>query len=169
MGLTYPFFNVFFEEEHHIGPAAIGVIFFVSQLVSLPATFGAPTLVRKFGTTLTVLTTRLLGGGAFAIMGAVISLPLAVLMFLLTRIAEVIDIPSDQHFSTQVLPRRFWSRIQGFRVCGFQLFMFAGSLLGGILILDYGYWAAFGLAAVARMSSGFIMAAFFGVKPVQYT
>ena len=165
IGLTYPFFNVFFEEELHIGPAVIGAIFFLSQLVSLPATFFAPALVRKFGATLTILPTRAVGGGVLAIMGAFISLPVAVPMFLLTRISEVIDNPSDQYFSTQVLPRRYWARIQGFRVCGFQLLNFLGSLLGGVLILDYGYAAAFGLACVARVASGLVMALFFGLRP----
>lgn len=165
MGLTYPFFNVFFEAELGIGPVAIGAIFFLSQLAGLPATFAAPTLVRRFGPTLTILPARTVGGSALGIMGAFISLPLAVPMFLLVRIGEVIDNPSDQHFSTQVLPRRYWARIQGLRVCGFQLLNFLGSLLGGTLILDYGYGAAFGLACAARIASGLIMAAFFGLRP----
>ena len=165
MGLTYPFFNVFFEEELQVGPAAIGAIFFLSQLVSLPVTFGAPSLVRRLGATAAILCARCMGGGAVAVMGAVISLPLAVSMFLLVRAGEVIDNPSDQNLSTQVLPRRYWARIQGFRVCGFQIFSFAGSILGGVMILDYGYWAAFGLAGAARIASGIIMAAFFGLAP----
>jgi MFS family permease len=167
MGLTYPFINVFFEEELHVGPAMIGTIFFFSQLVGLPATFSAPALVRRFGATLTILPTRIIGGCALALMGTFINLPVAISMFLLSRMAEVIDNPSDQHFSTQILPRRYWARIQGFRVCGFQILKFAGSLLGGMLILDYGYWAAFGLACVSRVASGFIMAAFFGFRPVE--
>ncbi len=168
MGLTYPFFNVFFEEQLDLGPAMIGFIFFLSQLVGLPATFSAPTLVRRFGATLTILYARIIGGGALGLMGAFINLPVAIAMFLLSRMSEVIDNPSDQHFSTQVLSRRFWARIQGFRVCGFQLFNFAGSLLGGVLILDYGYWAAFGLACLSRIASGLIMAIFFGFKPAKY-
>ena len=167
MGLTYPFFNVFFEAELGVGPAAIGAIFFLSQLAGLPATFAAPTLVRRFGPTLTILPARTMGGSALGLMGAFISLPLAIPMFLLVRIGEVIDNPSDQHFSTQVLPRRFWARIQGLRVCGFQLLNFLGSLIGGILILDYGYGAVFGLACASRIASGFIMAAFFGLRPAR--
>ena len=167
MGLTYPFFNVFFEAELGVGPAAIGAIFFLSQLAGLPATFAAPTLVRRFGPTLTILPSRIMSGSALGIMGAFISLPLAVPMFLLVRIGEVIDNPSDQHFSTQVLPRRYWARIQGLRVCGFQLLNFLGSLIGGILILDYGYGAVFGLACASRIASGLIMAAFFGLRPAR--
>ncbi|MFT5089358.1 MAG: MFS family permease [Candidatus Latescibacterota bacterium] len=165
MGLTYPFFNVFFEEELHIGATAIGGIFFLSQLVGLPATFSAPALVRRFGATLTILPARSVGGIALGIMGSFINLPVAIGMFLISRAAEVIDNPSDQHFSTQVLPRHYWARIQGVRVCGFQICNFAGSLLGGVLILDYGYGAAFGLACVARIASGLIMAAYFGLRP----
>ena len=93
MGLTYPFFNVFFEAELGVGPAAIGAIFFLSQLAGLPATFAAPTLVRRFGPTLTILPSRIMGGSALGIMGAFISLPLAVPMFLLVRVGEVIDNP----------------------------------------------------------------------------
>jgi predicted MFS family arabinose efflux permease len=167
MGLTYPFFNVFFEEELQVGATAIGAIFFFSQLVGLPATFSAPTLVRRFGATWTILSSRSAGGIALGIMGVFINLPIAIAMFLISRAAEVIDNPSDQHFSTQILPRHYWARLQGFRVCGFQMCNFAGSVLGGLLILDYGYGAAFGLACVARVASGLIMAAYFGLRPVQ--
>jgi MFS family permease len=164
VGLTFPFFNVFFQEELLLGPVAIGATFFLSQLVSLPATFSAPALVRRFGATLTIVPARAIGGGALGIMGAFISLPIAVPMFLLVRATEVIDNPSDQHFTTQILPRRYWARIQGFRVGGFQLFAFAGSLLGGTLIVDYGYAAAFGLACVSRILSGLIMVIAFGLR-----
>ena len=163
-GLTFPFFNVFFEEELLLGPVAIGATFFLSQLVSLPATFSAPALVRRFGATLTILPARAIGGGALGIMGAFISLPIAVPMFLLVRATEVVDNPSDQHFTTQILPRRYWARIQGYRVGGFQLFAFAGSLLGGTLIVDYGYVAAFGLACASRILSGLVMGIVFGLR-----
>ena len=165
MGLTYPFFNVFFEEELQVGPAAIGGIFFLSQLVGLPATFAAPSLVRRFGATLTILPARAIGGGALGLMGAFINLPVAIFTFLLSRACEVVDNPSDQHFSTQILPRRYWARVQGFRVCGFQLFNSAGSVLGGLLILNFGYGAAFELACAARIASGLIMAGWFGLRP----
>jgi predicted MFS family arabinose efflux permease len=164
VGLTYPFFNVFFEEELHLGPVAIGVTFFLSQLFSLPATLSAPSLVRKFGATLTILSARVIGGVSIGIMGAFIGLPVAVPMFLVTRLTEVIDNPSDQNFTTQILPRRYWARVQGFRVGSFQLLHFLGSLLGGMLIVDYGYGVAFGLACVSRIVSGLIMGAFFGIK-----
>ncbi len=165
LGLTYPFFNVFFEEELDVQAAAIGAIFFLSQLAGLPATFSAPSLVRRFGPTLTILPARTAGGLALAAMGSMVNLPVAVFGFIVSRAAEVVDNPADQHFSTQVLPRRYWARIQGFRVCGFQLCNFVGSVLGGLLIIDYGYWAAFSLAGVARVASGVIMAAYFGLRP----
>ena len=38
-----------------------------------------------------------------------------------------------------------------------------GSLLGGVLILDYGYAVTFGIACASRIASGLIMAAFFGL------
>lgn len=165
LGLTYPFFNVFFEEELDVGAAAIGTIFFLSQLAGLPATFSTPWLVRRFGPTLTILPVRTGGGLALGFMGLFINLPVAVSGFLISRAAEVVDNPVDQHFSTQVLPRQYWARIQGFRVCGFQLCNFVGSVLGGVFIIEYGYWAAFGLAGAARVASGLIMASYFGLHP----
>lgn len=164
VGLTFPFFNVFFEEELLLSPVAIGATFFLSQLVSLPATFSAPALVRRFGVIMTVLPVRAISGGALGIMGAFINLPIAVTMFLLVRVGEVIDNPTDQHFTTQILPRRFWARIQGFRVAGFQLMAFVGSLFGGTLIVDYGYAVAFGLACVSRVLSGLILGLVFGLR-----
>ena len=164
VGLTFPFFNVFFEAELSLSPVAIGTVFFLSQIICLPATFSTPTLLRKFGAPLTILPARAIGGSALGIMGTFISLPVAVPMYFVARVAEVIDNPCDQYLSTQVLPRRYWARIQGFRVCGFHLLSFLGSILGGMLIVDYGYGAAFGLACVSRISSALIMVLFFGFR-----
>ena len=48
---------------------------------------------------MTILPARTVGGIALGVMGTFINLPVALVMFLLTRAAEVIDNPSDQHFS----------------------------------------------------------------------
>ena len=98
-------------------------------------------------------------------MGSFISLPVAIVAFLISRVSEAIDNPIEQIFSTEVLPRSYWSKIQGFRVFGFQILCFSGSVLGGFLIINYGYYAAFGLACLSRIGSGFFMAAYFGSKP----
>ncbi|AWT59785.1 MAG: hypothetical protein DF168_00980 [Candidatus Moanabacter tarae] len=162
VGLTFPFFNVFFQEELYLGPMVIGVIYFLSEFLSLPSIIIVPKLMRRFGAPLTMFPLRSIWGGAIGIMGTVISLPISIVMFLISRVSEVIDNPIEQIFSTELLPRYFWARIQGFRVCGFQILAFAGSILGGFLIVEYGYYAAFVLACLSRIASGIFVAVYFG-------
>ena len=158
------FFNVFFHEELQLGPIFIGVIFFLSQVLSLPSPLMAPGFVRRFGAMATFLPMRSIWGLAVGIMGTFISLPVAIVTFLISRVSEAIDNPIEQIFSTELLPRSYWAKIQGFRVFGFQILCFLGSILGGFLIVNYGYYAAFGLACLSRIASGFFMVAYFGSK-----
>ena len=164
MGLSVPFFNVFFQEELHVSTAVIGTIFFVSMGVGLPSTVAAPALERRFGPTLTVVPLRLLGAAAIALLGLATDFYSAVLLFLISNVMEAITVPTEMAFATNSLPRPYWARMQSLRVAGFQILSGLGSFWAGALILDYGYTLPFGLAGAARVVSAGLFIAVFGYR-----
>ena len=167
MGLSLPFFNVFFQEELHTSVATIGTVFFLSQGLGLPSTMAAPALSRRFGATLTIVPVRLFGALAIGLMGWLVSFPLAVLFFLIIAMTEALTVPAEMAFATNTLSRPYWGRMQSGRVTGFQILSALGSVWAGELILSYGYWIPFGLACLARIGSALLFLAVFGYqKPV---
>jgi predicted MFS family arabinose efflux permease len=164
MGLSFPFFNVFFQEELHASTSAIGIIFFLSLALGLPCTLSAPGMLRRFGATFTLVPLRAIGAIALSILGFWLNLPFAVLLFLISTALESLTTPAEMAFATNTLPRSYWGRMQSLRVTGFQCLSALGSVAAGILIVTYGYSVAFFLAGLARMTSAFIFLVIFGYK-----
>ena len=156
MGLSLPFFNVFFQEELHTSAAAIGTIFFLCQVAVLPSTLSAPALSRRFGATATVVPLRLLGVVCLSAIGWTLHLPLAVVFLLFISVVEGVSTPTEMSFATDVMPRRYLGRMQSLRVTGFQLLSALGSIWAGGLILRFGYGVSFGLAGLALLVSATI-------------
>jgi MFS family permease len=61
LGMTAPFFNVFFAQQLHASTTAIGVTFGVASIITAFATLLAPVLVRRLGRVRTVAFLKLLG------------------------------------------------------------------------------------------------------------
>jgi len=61
LGMTAPFFNVFFARELHASTTAIGVTFGVGSILTAFATLLAPLVVRRLGRVRTVAFLKLLG------------------------------------------------------------------------------------------------------------
>lgn len=163
-GFSFPFFNVFFEEEFATSTATIGTIFFVSMGVGLPSTLAAPALARRFGPTLTIVPVRLLGALCIGALGWAGHFYLVIGLFLLSAATEAITVPTEMAFATETLPRRYWARMQSLRVTGFQILCGLGSFWAGKLILEYGYGLPFGLAGLARLASTLLFLAVFGYR-----
>ena len=103
MGLSAPFFNVFFQEELNTATAVIGTIFFVSMVVGLPFTMSAPGMNRRFGPTLTVVPLRALGAFALGAIGLWLNFPLAVALFMVSIALESMTTPTEMTFATNHL------------------------------------------------------------------
>jgi predicted MFS family arabinose efflux permease len=161
MGLSYPFFNVYFQEELGAATATIGAIFFLSQIIGLPCTISAPAIVRRFGPLLTLIPLRALSAFALAGLGVWLNLPIVVALFFFIAAIESLTTPTEMAFAANT-PSAYLGRMQSLRVTGFQCLSALGSIWAGTLIVQHGYFAAFGLAGVALLASTFVFFIAFG-------
>jgi MFS family permease len=157
-GLSFPFFNVFFQEQFHATAAGIGFIFFASQMVGLPSTLAAPAAEKRWGPRRTVLPLRIAGAACMVALGSSGAMGWAVVFFLGATAMEAMTMPIEMNSATRALPRRYWARIQSMRVTGFQLLSGLGSVSAGYMVVEYGYWLPFSLAAVALVGSATVFA-----------
>jgi MFS family permease len=164
MGFSFPFFNVFFQQAVGLSAPMIGLVFFLSQLVAVPCTVLAPALARRLGAIRTVVPIRLVGSLALVALGLADNLSLGLACFLLSAIVEAITMPTEMTYATQIIPSRYWARMQSLRVTGFQIPAGIASLAAGFLIVEYGYWATFALAGATRGISALILLVVFGGK-----
>jgi predicted MFS family arabinose efflux permease len=162
MGLSFPFFNVFFEESLHASTQEIGLIFFCSRLVSMPSAVLSPGLTRRFGAVPTLFSLRFLSGLLLAALGLTGHLSLAFVVFLIYSASEAMATPQEMTFATEQVHRSYWGRGQSLRVTGFQISAAVGSVLAGRLIVSAGYGFTFGLASVAVVCSAILLLVKFG-------
>lgn len=165
MGFSFPFFNVFLQQDLGTSTALIGIVFFVAQIVTVPATVVAPAMARRLGTVRTIVPTRIVGSISLACLGLSGNIWEALVLVLIGATVEAITTPTEMTFATQVMPRKYWGRIQSVRVTGFQIPSGIASFVAGFLIVRYGYWITFALAGGLRLASAFIFyGAFRGVQ-----
>lgn len=157
MGFSFPFFNVFFQLAVGLSTPVIGLVFFLSQVVAVPCTVLAPALVRRMGPILTIVPTRIVGSLALICLGFLDNLPLGLFCFLVVGVVEAITMPSEMTYATQIIPSRYWARMQSLRVTGFQIPSGLASLAAGFIIVEYGYWATFALGGAMRLASALIL------------
>jgi predicted MFS family arabinose efflux permease len=162
MGLSFPFFNVFFEENIHASTRQIGLMFFCSRLVSMPSAVLSPGLSRRFGPVPALFCLRLVSGFSLAVLGGMGHLLPALGIFLIYSISESMATPQEMTFATNQVHRSYWGRGQSLRVTGFQLSSAAGSVMAGRMIVSAGYGFTFGLAAVAVFGSAILLLSKFG-------
>ena len=156
MGFSFPFFNVFLQEDLGTSTALIGVIFFVAQIVTVPATVMAPGMARRLGAVRTIVPFRTIGSISLACLGLTGHLWEALILVLIGATVEAITTPTEMTFATRVMPRKYWGRIQSVRVTGFQIPSGIASFTAGFLIVEYGYWITFALAGSLRFVSAII-------------
>jgi len=161
-GLSYPFFNVFFEEERGASATTIGVIFFCARAVSIMGTVVSHRLSRRFGDVATIFPLRLSMAVSLGILGASVNLPLSLLLFSAYFAADSMATPTEMALATDAVSRSYWGRAQSLRVMGFQLLSAGGSILAGIMILRVGYILTFGAAAFLVLGSAIILLTKFG-------
>ena len=162
MGLSFPFFNVFFEEKHRATTQQIGLIFFCTRLVSMPSAVLSPGLTRRFGPVPTLFSLRFASGLLLAALGLAGHLWLAFVVFLVFSMSEAMATPQEMTFAPESVPRAYWGRGQSLRVTGFQLSLAVGSVAAGRIILNSGYAVAFGMGAVAVFGSAVLLLTKFG-------
>jgi MFS family permease len=161
MGMSLPFFNVFFASRFHAPAAVIGTIFFASQLASLPSAVTSSRLAHRFGVIPLLMVLRLVMALALAVMGAASGMALALPLFLLYTACEGAGTPVEMAFATDAVARSHWGRAQSLRVMAYQLLSATGSIFAGKLIVRAGYPLTFLLAAALVLGSVAVLAARF--------
>jgi MFS family permease len=161
-GLSFPFFNVFFEERIGATPAEIGTLFFCAQAISVPSTVASPSFTRRFGAVPALFSLRMAVAISLAALGFTGRFWTGFLFFMLYTIADSSANPQDMTFATTHVPRAYWGRAQSYRVMGFQVSFAAGSMLAGRMILRYGYTPTFGLGSLMVLGSAILLIARFG-------
>lgn len=156
MGFSFPFFNVFLQQDLGTSTSLIGVIFFVAQIVTVPATVLAPAMARRLGAVCTIVPCRVVGSVSLAFLGMTGNIWEALVLVLLGATAEAITTPTEMTFATRIMPRKYWGRIQSVRVTGFQIPAGIASITAGFLIVKYGYWITFALSGALRLTSALI-------------
>jgi MFS family permease len=161
MGMSLPFFNVFFEEQFGAPAAVIGAIFFGSQAASLPSAVVSSRLPPRFGVIPSLVALRIVMAFALAAMGAANGIALAVPLFLLYTACEGAATPVEMAFATDAVSRSHWGRAQSLRVTAYQLLSAAGSMAAGALIVRSGYLVTFTIAAALVLGSVAVLVARF--------
>ena len=162
MGISSPFFSVYFQEKTHATPPDIGFIFFFAQLMSVPSAVVSPGLARRVGTVVSLLILRLIGGLALIFLGAGSGLFGAFWIFMVFSVVESLATPQEMTLSTINVPPAQWGRVQSLRVTGFQLAAAAGSAFAGRIILGFGYELAFAVAGLTLFGSSLLFLPVFG-------
>jgi len=153
MGFSFPFFNVFLQEGLGTPTELIGVVFFIAQIVTVPATVAAPAMARRWGVVKTIVPLRVLGAITLMCLGLSTEFWWVLVFVVVGATAEAITSPTEMTFATRTIPRQYWGRMQSLRVTGFQIPSGIASLIAGFLIVRYGYWLTFVIAAGLRFTS----------------
>lgn len=156
MGFSYPFYNVFLQEGLGTSTALIGIVFFIAQVVTVPSSVLAPGLSRRWGAVKTVVPCRVIGAITLVFLGFSGHIYEALIFTVIGAMVESISSPAEMTYATRIVPRKYWGRIQSVRVVGFQIPSGIASLVAGFLIVQYGYWLTFAIAAGLRLASGII-------------
>ena len=163
-GLSFPFFNVFFQEELGASSVTIGAIFFVSRALSMMGTIASPRISNRLGAVATIAPLRMLSAVSLAALGAPISLALGFLLLSTQSVSDNMATPTEMTLANNIVSRSHWGRAQSVRVMAFQLLSASGSILAGNMIPRLGYLLTFGAASILIFASGIVLIAKFGLS-----
>ena len=161
-GISFPFFNVFFQETLLASAAAIGLIFFCAQGAALPSTMASPAISRRYGKIRSLVPMRFLAAMTLIGLGGTEHLVAGIVFYLLFCAFENANVPVEMAVATDFVDRRYWGRMQSFKVTSFQLVSAAGSVWAGRAILSAGYALTFRVGALSLLCSAVLIRVGFG-------
>ena len=161
-GISFPFFNVFFQETLLASAAAIGLIFFFAQAAALPSTMASPAVSARYGKVRSLVPIRFLAAVTLIGLGGAEHLAAGIVLYLLFCVCENANVAVEMALSTDFVDRRYWGRMQSLKVTSFQLLSAAGSIWAGRAIRSAGYALAFRAGALSLLCSVVLIWAGFG-------
>jgi MFS family permease len=137
-GLVGPFFNVYLST---LGASSteIGIVFALAGLSSALVGLSAPAVSRRFGSLWAVVVVRSSVAPFFLLLMLVPVFPVAVLAWVARQTSISMSWPIDSTFIAEVLPPRSRASVFGLRSAAWNVGFAIASLIGGIVIVRYGY------------------------------
>lgn len=137
-GLVGPFFNVYLTTLG-ASSTAIGLVFAVAGLSSAVVGLSAPAVSRRFGSLWAVVVVRLSVVPFFLLLLLTPAFPIAIMAWVARQTSISMSWPIDSTFIAEVLPPRSRASVFGLRSAAWNVGFSISSLVGGILIVRYGY------------------------------
>ena len=161
IGLSFPFFNVFFATQHGASSELIGRIFAINSAVSTVAALAAPALAHRLGYVRSISLGRASTGVALVALAASPSLLLAsATLFIRTFCIQTMS-PLIDAFSMSIVSPRQRALMASTTTTLWHLGYAVSSFLAGVVIVRYGFFPAFVAAAgVLLLNAGVFLAYF---------
>ncbi len=102
-GLIIPFMNLYFRNRFQLEPGPIGVIFAVSQILTMIGFLTGPVIARRIGMIRAAVTTELMSIPFFLAMAFTGSLPLAILAFWFRGALMNMNQPISDNFAMEMV------------------------------------------------------------------
>ncbi|MDQ3656192.1 MAG: MFS transporter, partial [Chloroflexota bacterium] len=137
-GLVGPFFNVYLAT---LGASSteIGIVFAVAGLSSALIGLSAPAVSRRFGSLWAVVVVRVAAVPFFLLLIFTPLYPIAILAWVARQTGISMAWPIDSTFIAEVLPPRSRASVFGLRSAAWNVGFSIASLIGGIIIVRFGY------------------------------
>lgn len=153
-GLVGPFYNVYLTT---LGASSteIGIVFALAGLSSALVGLSAPAVSRRFGSLWAVVVVRVAAVPFFLLLIFTPLYPVAILAWVARQTGISMAWPIDSTFIAEVLPPRSRATVFGLRSAAWNVGFSIASLVGGILIVRFGYGLNFiGLILFSIISMG---------------
>ena len=146
-GLSIPFLNIYFKDRFELSTLAIGVVFGVGSLVTAVIVMGGPPMAKRSGTVNTIVFLQIISLPFLVVLSVSQLLALAIIAFWLRASLMKTSTPLFRSVVMNSLPKHFRGRGASVTVTLWHLGHAGGSLAGGRLIADTGFFAPFVLTA----------------------
>ncbi len=163
-GMVIPFYNVYLTD---LGARSgtIGLVFAVGGFASAIFGLAAPMVQRRFGAIPAVATIRLAGLPLFAMLIFLPALPIAIAAHIVRQITINLGWPIDSTFIAEVLPPSKRASVYGLRSASWNLLWALASLIGGFVIVRFGYAIPFATLVITGLVAIVLFVVYYGRHP----
>lgn len=163
-GMVIPFYNVYMTD---LGARSgtIGLVFAIGGISSAVIGLFAPMIQRRYGAIPSVATIRFLGLPLFAMLIILPTLPIAIAAHIVRQITINLGWPIDSTFISEVLPPSQRSSVYGLRSASWNLIWALASVIGGIVIVRYGYNIPFAMLVITSVAAIALFVVYYGRHP----
>jgi len=148
LGLVVPFFNVFFRDHHGATTEQIGNIYALGSLAMVVASLLGPSAGRRFGVIRSIVVLRGLSAPLLLLLMVSPVLATSGALYVARILLTNITWPIDNAFSMELVTPDMRATLSALRSTSWNLAWAVASALGGLMIVQFGYNAAFVAGAI---------------------